>query len=328
MKKIIICVLLSTCTTLFSETLKVGYINSPPFAYTSKGDNIVVGTDVNLIRAGNPNAVLEFIKYDTPEDLINSFKLDNLNYGIGGISITTDRNAKVLFSMPTERNEITYIYDANKLDKHAMTSTIIRVLSKALLYLFIALTIIAHTIWLVERFNGDEYHFSRNYLKGIGQSYYWAVVVCSTVGFGDIVAKTPFGRFLTCLIIFGGIAWFGGFLGYMSMELGRIKDYNNFSIEQDFKAIGVAKNSTSERILNEKNILSIQFHNINECFDNMRAGKLDCVVYDKTPLKYLIQNDNRFSLGKRALASEFMGIICSSETHKKSVDQRIITNMH
>lgn len=327
MKKFIIASMVLITGLAYGQVLNVGYVNSAPFAYSVDGDEIVVGSDVNLIRSANPKTVLEFIEYPSFVDMIDSFERDGLDYGVGGVSITPERNNEVIFSMPTEVNEVRYIYDAQKRDAHAMRMVVLSVLGKAMLYLFIALTIIAHTIWAVERFNGDEHNFSKNYFKGIAQSYYWAVVVCSTVGFGDIVAKTPFGRFLTCLIIFGGIAWFGGFLGYMTMEIGRIKDCNNFSIEQDFKAIGVPANSTSEALLQSKDVLTISFDSIEDCYDKMKAGKLDCMVYDRKPLEYLIENDPRFKLGKRTLTSEYMGIVCSSQERKDAIDTRIIKEL-
>lgn len=327
MKNIIIASLVLISGGSYGQVLKVGYVNSAPFAYSVDNDDIVVGSDVNLIRSANPRTILDFIEYKSSTEMINAFEADGLDYGIGGISITPERNDNVIFTMPTEKNEICYIYDSKKLDKHAMIIVILKVLCKAMLYLFIALTIIAHTIWVVERFNGDEHNFSKNYFKGIAQSYYWAVVVCSTVGFGDIVAKTAFGRFLTCIIIFGGIAWFGGFLGYMTMELGRIKDYNNFSIEKDFKAIGVHANSTSDALLKSKDILTIEFESIDECFAKMKAGKLDCIVYDRKPLEFLIENEPRFTLGNQTLSNEFMGIICATPEYKQKIDGRIIKEL-
>jgi ABC-type amino acid transport substrate-binding protein len=327
MKKLIIASLVLVAGLSYGQVLKVGYVNSAPFAYSLDNDEIVVGSDVNLIRSANPKKVLDFVEYSSSTEMIKAFETEGLDYGIGGVSITPERNDSVIFSMPTEQNEIRYIYDAEKRDKHAMAMVILKVLGKAMLYLFIALTIIAHTIWAVERFNGDEHNFSKNYFKGIAQSYYWAVVVCSTVGFGDIVAKTGFGRFLTCIIIFGGIAWFGGFLGYMTMEIGRIKDCNNFSIEQDFKAIGVPANSTSAELLNAKDVLTIEFKSLDDCYTKMKQGKLDCMVYDRKPLEFLIENDPRFALGNRSLANEFMGIICATPEHKQKIDTRIIKEL-
>lgn len=327
MKKLIIASIVMLVGLSYGQVLKVGYVNSPPFAYSVDNDEIVVGSDVNLIRSANPKTVLDFVEYSSFTEMINAFKTDSLDYGIGGVSITPERNDSVIFSMPTEKNEIRYIYDSAKRDTKARRIMFISIIRKVVLYLFIALSIIAHAIWIVERFNGDEHNFSKNYFKGIAQAYYWAVVVITTVGLGDLVAKTAFGRFITCCVIIFGIMWFGWYLNYINVEMGKVNSINNFSIEKDFKAIGVPAKSTSADILDAKDVLTIEFDSLDDCFTKMKQGKLDCMVYDRKPLEFLIENDPRFALGNRSLANEFMGIICATLEHKQKIDTRIIREL-
>ena len=324
MKKIVGIIICLLTFSAYSDTVKVGYVNSPPYAYMDEANNLIVGTDVNIIRSVQPDDAIEFVEYPNFKTLVESFSSDNLMYGIGGISITPERNQSVIFSIPTEKNEIRYIYDSSKHSTGITIKAMCMVMKKAFILLFIALTIIAHMIWIVERVNNSEENFSKNYFKGIGQAYYWAVVTSSTVGYGDITPKTKLGRLITCIIIFGGIIWFGTFVTFLTSEVTRLNANSTFYLASDFKAIGASKGSTSEDILTKNGTLHIQFNNIKTAFKALQDGKIECVVYDRKPLEFLTQGSDQFKLSEEVIGTEYLGIICATSDLKSKIDSRIL----
>jgi voltage-gated potassium channel len=63
---------------------------------------------------------------------------------------------------------------------------------------------------------GPEHGFSN-----IPVSVYWAIVTLTTVGFGDITPKTPFGQFLAALVMILGYAIIAVPTGIVSVEISR-----------------------------------------------------------------------------------------------------------
>lgn len=83
-----------------------------------------------------------------------------------------------------------------------------------------AVIIVGSVMYLVE---GPENGFT-----SIPRSIYWAVVTMTTVGYGDIVPRTPFGQFLAMLMMIGGYAFIAVPTGIMTVEL------SNLSRKEDF----------------------------------------------------------------------------------------------
>jgi voltage-gated potassium channel len=82
-----------------------------------------------------------------------------------------------------------------------------------LLSVLTLLTIVAALMYLIE---GEENGFT-----DIPTSLYWAVVTLTTVGFGDIAPKTPFGRALASLVMITGYGIIAVPTGIVTVELTR-----------------------------------------------------------------------------------------------------------
>ena len=77
----------------------------------------------------------------------------------------------------------------------------------AMCILAIMIAISAHLIWFLESRGGNK-HFSREYWAGIDESYWWAIVTATTVGYGDYVPVTPLGRMVASVHLLGGVVFF------------------------------------------------------------------------------------------------------------------------
>jgi len=58
-------------------------------------------------------------------------------------------------------------------------------------------------VWMIERTNNDD--FPESFIRGIGIGLYWSIVSMTTVGYGDITPKNPFGRFIASIWLFLGV---------------------------------------------------------------------------------------------------------------------------
>ena len=76
----------------------------------------------------------------------------------------------------------------------------------------VLVTIFGALMFLVE--NGTNPKFS-----SIPRSIYWAIVTITTVGYGDISPSTPFGQFLSAIVMMMGYAILAVPTGIVSVEL-------------------------------------------------------------------------------------------------------------
>lgn len=87
----------------------------------------------------------------------------------------------------------------------------------------IIVTIIGTLMYIVE---GPEHGFA-----SIPMSIYWAIVTITTVGFGDITPKTPFGQIIASLLMLTGYAIIAVPTGIITAELSRNKRHGNSKVK-------------------------------------------------------------------------------------------------
>lgn len=76
-----------------------------------------------------------------------------------------------------------------------------------------AVVVIGATMYLVE---GPEHGYD-----SIPRAMYWAVVTLSTVGYGDIAPKTPFGQFIASLVMMLGYSVLAVPTGIVTVEIAK-----------------------------------------------------------------------------------------------------------
>jgi voltage-gated potassium channel len=81
--------------------------------------------------------------------------------------------------------------------------------------------IVGAVIYLIE---GPEHGFT-----SIPTSIYWAVVTMTTVGYGDLVPGTPWGKFLASFMMVAGYALIAVPTGIMTVELSNLSKTEDFT---------------------------------------------------------------------------------------------------
>jgi voltage-gated potassium channel len=83
-----------------------------------------------------------------------------------------------------------------------------------LVTILIAVTIAGTAMYVVERSNPRDSHFT-----SVPQAMYWAVVTMTTVGYGDVVPQTTLGKILSTILILLGYSLIIVPTGFISAEL-------------------------------------------------------------------------------------------------------------
>ena len=149
------------------------------------------GFEVELVRllGAKLGMAVEVHAVDTVAKQIDDITRGAARLGVGGVTITESREEIVDFSLPVLDSGLTIMTtpEDSRGIRNRISTFFDAIASSDLPWLLvvfgIAVLIAAHLIWLLERRHNPD--FAVPYRRGIWESFYWAVVTMSTVGYVD-----------------------------------------------------------------------------------------------------------------------------------------------
>ena len=154
---------------------------------------------------------------------------------------------------------------------------------------FLAVVIFfGHLVWVIERGKGA---FSEGYVTGVSDAIWFVAVTMSTVGYGDFVPVTFFGRLLTMFLIIIGCALFTFFIA----ELSALITYQHSSPIirspedlRDKRVVTVAGTMT-EFLLKKYHPILLTESTLHQALLALRHGKADALVFDAPVLQHYLK---------------------------------------
>ncbi len=136
---------------------------------------------------------------------------------------------------------------------------------KILVFLFGVLTVVVVFGTIMFLVEGPESGFS-----SIPQSIYWAIVTLTTVGYGDIVPITPFGRALATIVMILGYGIIAVPTGIVSSEMSRAQSSPAKGNVSNFKRFRCPKCKNEDHLADARYCqhCGFQFSDISEPKDN------------------------------------------------------------
>ncbi|EDN66722.1 Bacterial extracellular solute-binding protein, family 3 [Beggiatoa sp. PS] len=242
----------------------------------------------------------EFYQVETITELLDLVKDKKVDVGIAGISMTAEREKEIDFSYSFFDDAGLQIMVLEKSRTVGIISDIIFVIidSQIPLYigiLLLVLFIAAHIIWLIERHHNTD--FSKNYLEGIGDGFWWAAVTVATVGYGDKTPKGLVGRVFGVFWIFMGFFIVASFTASVTTTLTLQKLEEKIHVPDDLmgKKVATIKGSTAQRYLfkqiGKDGIKG--FSHIDQAYQALESGDVKAIIYDAPVLRYYASHDGK-----------------------------------
>jgi polar amino acid transport system substrate-binding protein len=273
-----------------ADPIVVAVRDIPPFALPA--DDGWTGYSVQIWEsvASDLDLRTEWLEVDSVSEQIEAVQEGRADVAVGAISITEDRERVVDFS--------TRIYDSgigvlvsDDLRGGASAFDVLRLMfTRVVLGVFAMLVLLAivagHVVWLVERRrNGD--HFPHEYLPGVAQGMWWAVVTMTTVGYGDTVPRTRWGRLVTIGWIVVGIVLIAQFTAAITSVLTEERLESAVSGIGDLYGEDVATvaGTTSAEWLDSIALRAEETSDVDIALDQLLRGEVDAVVYDEPVLR-------------------------------------------
>lgn len=250
------------------------------------GDGALTGFDVELMReiARELQVPITFHDVGPFARVFDGVRSGEAAFAIAGITITAEREGSVDFSHHYLDSGLQVLVrdDGSGSSGWSIAKAFF---GSRILWLFIALlVIVAHGLWLVERRHGQ---IASSYLRGVSDALYWAVVTCSTVGYGDIAPKGVVGRWLTIGLILSGVATFGMVSADVVSQLTVQRIASDIQGPDDLrgKQVATVHGSTSEQVLEQRFGARVTaFDTVEEAYRALDAAEVQAVVYDAPAL--------------------------------------------
>ena len=233
------------------------------------------------------------------EALLNEVKREAADVAIAGITITAEREQEVDFSHSYYESGLQILVSEkySSLSQN-MWRRIFSVFFRPQLYygigIFIFILLIAaHVIWYMERKHNPE--FPNKYAHGIWESFWWAAVTVTTVGYGDKTPRKIPGKIFGLIWMCAGYFIFAYFTATVttSFTLQELQTKIDGPNDLPGKRIATIYGTTAVKYLNENNLESTKYGSKEEAFLALNDNKVDAIVYDAPALNYYASHQGR-----------------------------------
>jgi len=159
-----------------------------------------------------------------------------------------------------------------------------------LTYIGLFIIICGHVFWWVER--GHKY-ISTKYLPGIFQAYWYVLVTMTTVGYGDIVPRSWFGRVMAFLVMIIGIGIFGWTIAQLSSAITLQKLHSDITDHLDLRnrLVATVEGTTSVTALEKIGAVVVPAKSIDQAYQILLKEEVNAVVFDSPTILYYARNE-------------------------------------
>ncbi len=294
MKQLFILLVMLLGITTAEDTISVDIHHFPPCVNLEGGTP--VGFDIELFEllADDLGWAYRYNQVDHFTSLLDNVKGERCDLSLAGITITGDREQFADFSHPYLASGLSImVRKAKAASLFTVVGNYLSTTWKALLIFLLFLLICSVIIWKLE--NGHD-SFNDSFLAGVSDGMYWTNTTMTTVGYGDKCPQTPAGKFFAVLVMWVGIVViFPYIVASMSVSMNDVYGSSTIESVEDLRGRKVATKQgiTAQVYLQELGAAVVAKNSIEECYELLRSGRVDAIVYDMPSLTHYVNGYGR-----------------------------------
>lgn len=273
--------------------LRVGIHEKPPYALKN-ADGTWTGLSAGLWKGISESTGLPVEFVELPyEELIQQVADGKIDAAAGEIEVTPEAEKLVDFTQPFLTSSLCIAMARVNWEsawKSVLQDFFNWTIAKYLAGIFLAMLAISLLLWFVERHHGTG-HFHGG-ITGIGSALWFAAVTMTTVGYGDKTPATITGRIIAVFWMIFGVVLVSAFTATVTSNMASTQLINNIESVSDFNHLscGALKGSLSSQILKRLGVMTHEYENIPEAFEDLAAGKIEAVMGDRNTLSYVARD--------------------------------------
>ena len=317
--------------------LRVGISGEPPFV-DSTGDKIS-GISLTIWQeiADVNNFDYQLVQQPNAQANLDALAAGDLDVAIGPITITPQRVAQpgFDFTQPYFYAEEAVLVPRERANLLVRLRPLVGVAALTSVgVLLLSLFVVGNLIWLAER-RSNHSQFPRQYVHGLGNAMWFALVTLTTVGYGDRAPISKAGRAITALwMVISLVAVSSitaGLASAFTLALARNSTAPIANPTQLRGAlIAVVRGTTSELWADRMGAKSIVSNSLKEAIDLVQQQRAEGVIYDRPALRYYIAQNpkSELQLAPFDLASQTYGFAVRSGSPLRKPINVTVMSMH
>ncbi|MFZ4483856.1 MAG: transporter substrate-binding domain-containing protein [Chthoniobacterales bacterium] len=277
-----------------ADKVRVVVKPAEPFAFVENG--VLKGYSVDLWKqvAAASGLAFETRVVETVPELLEAVQSGAADVGVGAISITPDREKLMDFSHPFFQSGL-QVMARSKGEAGAFSAfraLLNRNVAEVVAVLLLAVFLISHVLWLVERKINAE-SFPEGYVRGVWESIWWSIATLISGGCENKAPVGVAGRLVAVVWMLGGI----GLTSYITATLASAMTVNTLSAEvaglNDLRGsrVGTITGSSAQALLEKSGFDVVGFKDLDKAANALASGEVRGIIYDSPLLRYyLTQN--------------------------------------
>jgi len=278
------------------QPIKIGIVPAPPFAMKNSGgewEGLIV--DFWKIIAARLNVRCEY-RECAYGDAVNALTDETIDMALGRLSPLALHDKRVDFTHAFYFSGLGMA--AVKMSEKQHWLAVLHMLREsnfdrvALLIMF-CLIIFGVIVWFLERKRNPD-HFANNVIEGIGSGLWWSATTMATVGYGDKVPKTFWGRLSAFFWIIFGIVLVAAFTATITSmsTVSRLGNVYERPSDLENKRLGTVAGSAGEFFLQKNGFDYRAYPAMPAAMDQLVKNNVDLVIDDQAALKYFRIKDH------------------------------------
>jgi polar amino acid transport system substrate-binding protein len=286
--------------------LVIGTKVAPPFAMKAEDGNWR-GISIDLWRRIADQMHLRYrLQETTLEGLTDGVADGSLDASVAALTVTSSRHQQVDFTQPFYSTGLGIAVQQNA--GISWWPIVGNVLSRGFLSVVAVLVAVSlavgFTLWLVERRHNEHFAPDR---RGLGSSIWWSAVSMTQSGgaAGQKVPVTLPGRLIAVVWMVVSLIVIASFTAALTSQLTLKQLRGTVHGEADLRYVRVAAIAGTEttEYLGRHHIAYQVFADGSAALSELRGGRIDALVYDRTLLLWLVHE--RFSVSLQVLDTTF-----------------------
>ncbi|MBF0285230.1 MAG: transporter substrate-binding domain-containing protein [Magnetococcales bacterium] len=282
--------------------LVIGTKQAPPFAI-KEPDGTWSGISIDLWRVAAAELHLDYVFEERDlASLLQGVENGSLDAAVAALTITSEREKAMDFTHPLHSTGFGIAVRADQQGDSGGLEAIFdalfsRAFAEAVGSLALVLLGAGVVVWAVERRKNPQ-HFQAGGLRGVGDGFWWAAVTMATVGYGDKVPKSFWGRVFGVIWMFASIILISTLTASIASSLTthQLRGFINGPDDLSKTRSGAVARSIGESWLQEHRKPLKSYPTLEEALNALERGEVKAVVHDAPILRYVIKEHHASAL--------------------------------